>query len=165
MNYPPEWSYYFALEDDFVHTSRYVETCEDNFNTYSIQFVRLLLAAGSEVDVIAKEICKKHTPKKLYGIDDFRPVLLSAHPATSNITIGIQWNPLRLKPWDSWSQNINPEWWGAYNDVKHNRTTTLKLANLKNAIHALAGLYVLMLHLDKPQGMARPTQYLRVEST
>jgi hypothetical protein len=52
MSHPPHWSYYVSLEDDLIETGRYVEICEDNFDTYSTQFTRLLLAAASEVDVV-----------------------------------------------------------------------------------------------------------------
>ena len=57
MSHPPHWSYYMSLEDDLIETSRYVEICEDNFDTYSTRFTRLMLSAASEVDVVAKILC------------------------------------------------------------------------------------------------------------
>jgi hypothetical protein len=74
---------------------------------------------------------------------------------------------MRLRPWKSWKQpkRPNPEWWTAYNSVKHGRIKNEKLANLGNAINALAGLYVFMIHVDKPAGYQRPSRHLRVEST
>jgi hypothetical protein len=167
-SYPPHWSYYVSLEDDFIETSRYVEFCDENFKTYSTQFARLILAVGSEVDVIAKELCSKAKPKnKPMNINQYKQILVPAFPAIMDVVVGIQWNPMRLHAWKSWKQSKrpNPGWWTAYNSVKHGRIKNEKLASLGNAINALAGLYVLMIHLDKPAGYQRPSRYLRVEST
>ena len=51
------WQHFLALEADFAATSRYVEFAEPNFKTYSTEFTKLLLAIGSEVDVLCKIIC------------------------------------------------------------------------------------------------------------
>ncbi|MBP6506947.1 MAG: hypothetical protein KA257_05225 [Opitutaceae bacterium] len=42
--------------------SRFIEFAEDNFPTYSLELVRLLLAAGSEIDVALKELCNLSQP-------------------------------------------------------------------------------------------------------
>src|SRR5436190_17810956 len=102
-SHPPHWSYYLSLEDDLIETSRYVEICEDNFDTYSTQFTRLLLAAASEVDVVAKILCGQIDPHgKHRNIDDYRNVIATAFPAIPRIEMGIQWNRVRVKPWASW---------------------------------------------------------------
>ena len=51
------WNYLIALERDLEVASRYVEFCQRNFDVYSIEFAHLLLAAASEVDVVAKLLC------------------------------------------------------------------------------------------------------------
>jgi hypothetical protein len=167
QHHPPHWAYYFSLEDDFVETSRYVEICEDNFDTYSIQYVRMILAIGSEVDVVAKEVCRQINASNALGnIDQYRDILVVEKPAMPRLRFGTAWNPLRLQPWQSWGNTppTNPDWWRAYNTVKHERLSNLSLGNLRNTINALAGLYALMLHLNRPGSYERPEQYLRIEA-
>ena len=73
MSHPPHWSYYMSLEDDLIETGRYVEICEDNFDTYSTHFTRLLLAAASEVDVVAKMLCGQINPQGSFAnIDNYK---------------------------------------------------------------------------------------------
>jgi hypothetical protein len=52
------WNYFLALEEDIVHLSRYLEPAEANFGAYSLELTRILIAAASEVDVVAKLYCK-----------------------------------------------------------------------------------------------------------
>jgi len=57
-----------------------------------------------------------------------------------------------LQPFRNWSNRTtykSPDWWGPYNEVKHDRINNLKKANLKNVVNALAGLYVLEMYLVK----------------
>src|SRR5688572_27178177 len=122
-----------SLEDDLIETGRYVEICEDNFDTYSTQFTRLLLAAASEVDVVAKQLCRQIDPTGTPGnINDYRKVIVPKLPAIPCIQMGIQWNPVRVKPWEAWGAPTpsNPVWWRAYNDVKHERNANFKSGNL-----------------------------------
>src|SRR5438552_3993818 len=118
MTYPPHWSYYMSLEDYLIETSRYVEICEDNFATYSTQFTRLLLAAASEVDVVAKTLCGQiDSNGKHQNIEDYRRLIASTFAAIPSIVLGIQWNAVRVQPWGSWAAPTasNPAWWHAYN--------------------------------------------------
>ena len=70
-------------------------------------------------------------------------------------------HPLKHSPnhyysWESWSQGNNPDWWIAYNKVKHERFRTgniggntkeyYKFANLENILFALGGLYQLLIY-------------------
>ena len=165
MLLPPHWSYYMSLEDDLIDTGRYVELSEENNKTYSTQFTRLLLAAGSEVDVVAKAVSSQIAPGGNHrNIDSYRGVMIPKFPAIPNIVMGIQWNPYRVKPWASWGEPTptNPTWWRAYNAVKHERSQYFQEGNLENAIAAIAGLYCLILHLEEHRGHERPARFLRI---
>jgi hypothetical protein len=52
------WNYFLALEQDLEAASRYIEFCDANLKVFSIELAHLLLAAASEVDVLAKCICE-----------------------------------------------------------------------------------------------------------
>lgn len=165
MIHPPHWSYYMSLEDDLIKTAHYVEICDHNFHTYSTQFTRLLLAAGSEVDVVAKQLCFQINPHgKCGNIDDYRKTIAPKYPAIPCIEMGIQWTAIRVKPWESWANTppTNPDWWHAYNKVKHERNINFKEANLRNALTAIAALYCLVRHLQEDVGRPRPERFLRI---
>ena len=51
------WRYYLLLERRFQDCEQYVEISEENYKTYSMEFVNLILSIGSEVDVVLKEMC------------------------------------------------------------------------------------------------------------
>jgi hypothetical protein len=57
---------------------------------------------------------------------------------------------LTLQPWGEWrSANGVPCWWTAYNKIKHERATEFERANLKNALDAVGGLFIALLHLHR----------------
>lgn len=60
------WAHYNLLESDIDSISRHIEFNEENFGTYSIQLVHFLLAVGSEVDVLLKELCKLLNKDAIY---------------------------------------------------------------------------------------------------
>jgi len=154
-----------SLEDDLIEAGRYVEICEDNFDTYSTQFTRLLLAAASEVDVVAKILCGQINPNRNYrNIDDYKDTIAPDFPAIPSIVMEIQWTDIRVQPWELWGKPTpsNPNWWRAYNGVKHERNNNFKDGNLKNALHAIAGLYCLVRHLKQDKGRPRPERFLRI---
>jgi len=49
------WNYFLALEKDIEVLSRYVEFTQKNFTCYSLEILRILFSAASEVDVVAKK--------------------------------------------------------------------------------------------------------------
>ena len=147
MKYP-HWEYFVALCDDFEGVTRYVEPDADNFNTYSIEFVRLYLAIGSEVDVVAKVLCAKlDSTAKCDGINSYRAVILNAYRDVPDVKVIVPRNGLTLTPWSEWRTGKNPKWWTAYNSVKHERNAAFKDACLGNTLNALGGLLVLVGYL------------------
>ena len=82
------WNYFIALEQDLETLSRYIEFNEHNFSVYSIELAHLLFAAGSEVDVVAKLLCKRFQPSaNPDNINDYRDTLLDKLPDLPTINI------------------------------------------------------------------------------
>lgn len=50
------WQYFIELEEQFISTKRYVAFEKANFRTFSIEYLKLLEAVCSEIDVVGKEI-------------------------------------------------------------------------------------------------------------
>ena len=148
MSYP-YWQFFVALESDLEATTRYVECCEDNYNTYSVAYAQIILSAGSEVDVVSKLLCNKvESTSKAENINDYRKILHSKYQRLHELQILIPRynNNLPLTPWNSWVSDENPDWWKRYNNIKHQRHNLYKEANLKNALFSVSGLFSLVLY-------------------
>lgn len=143
------WNYFLAVERDLEELSRFIEFDDRNFACFSLEVARILLAAGAEVDVICKQICQAVDPQsKADNINAYRDLLVQHHPVIPKFTVEIPRYGLALHPWDEWNKVAGvPLWWTAYNKTKHQRNTHYEHANLKNALNAVAGLFVAALYL------------------
>jgi hypothetical protein len=134
------WNYFRSLEDDFEATDRYVEICGDNFNTYSIEYTRLFVSICSEVDVCLKILCD-NIRNGFAGreMKEYRKEIMSSdRKHYPNLVIGMRSRFISCQPWEDWACNKAPDWWDAYNDVKHRRNEYYAKANLQNTLEALA---------------------------
>lgn len=145
------WNYFLSIEQDLDRLSRFVEFDEQNYCCYSVEIARLLIAAAAEAEVVCKQICKNSNPTTVAeNIHHFRNEITIVHPIISCFEVCAPRFGLRLKPWDNWSQiNGVPEWWTAYNKIKHHRDSEFSRANLKNVLNAVAGLFIACLYLYK----------------
>jgi len=144
----PHWRYFVILDSDLDIASRYVEITKDNYKTYSIEFVHILLAACSEIDVVAKIISKNLDSSKDYeNINDCRVVITKEYPKLPTMKITVPRYEVELLSWSEWKREKTPAWWKSYNQVKHNRDISFKQANLENVLDSLAGLFVLTYYL------------------
>lgn len=161
----PHWNYFLAIERDLERLSRFVEFDERNYGCFSLEIARILLAAGAEVDVVCKQVTQAASPGiKAENINAYRDVLVQAHAAIPGFEVMIPRHGLSLNPWEAWGRPDGvPAWWTAYNKTKHNRNTHFERANLKNALNAVAGVFVVTLYLypeDARQGQLVPTPLL-----
>lgn len=150
---PTHWNYFISLEDDLLRLARFVEPTTANFGTYSLELARLLFAAASEVDVVAKQLCRKLKPtSRASSIGRYKIEVLSAYPQMVEAEVKIPRYGLTLTPWSQWAVEESPLWWQAYNKVKHHRDSHFHGASLKNALNALSGLFVLLLFFYRIEG-------------
>jgi len=160
------WKYYLKLEDDFLQTEKYLSIHNDNKNAFSIAYLQLYLSIGSEVDVIAKALCKElDTSFDGDKIQHYCKIITSSLPEFKEESVSVFFRDFdTLTPWKPWayteSTNKNgntfikssetPMWWKFYNKIKHDRMGINKkynkknyqFANQENLINALAGLYL-----------------------
>ncbi len=145
----PHWNYFIALERDVDVLSRYVEFDQRNFDCFSIEIARLLLAAGAEIDVVCKQLCQNIVPgSRADDINGYRNEIAGAIPNIPAFEVLVPRFGLSLHPWEEW-RNANgvPFWWTAYNKIKHHRDSHFHRGSLKNALNAVAGLFVVTLYL------------------
>lgn len=152
----PHWNYLLAIERDLDELSRYVEFDEKNFNCFSIEIARVLLASGAEVDVVCKQLCRAINPQSAAdSINEYRDEIKCAYPGVAQFEVLLPRFGLVLHPWDEWNKADGvPLWWTAYNKIKHHRDSEYDQANVKNALNAVAGLFVTVLYLYKDRATA-----------
>jgi hypothetical protein len=146
------WNYFLALESDLAQVSRYIEFDRNNFKTYSIELAHLLLAASSEVDVIAKGICAMlGSTKKAskMNIDHYRNIICARLPEFVQEPVSVPRFNLEFHPWAMWQDDQNPAWWDSYNDVKHRRGEHFEQANLEHTLYSMGGLFVAVFYFYK----------------
>jgi hypothetical protein len=149
------WNYFLSVEADLERLSRYVEFDEANYECFSVEIARILMAAAAEADVVCKQICRKLNPRsKAENIHKYREEIAPAFPVIPRFEVLAPRYQLRLKPWDNWNEpNEAPLWWTAYNKLKHERHKEYKRASLKNALNAVSGLFIVCLYLYKEKAV------------
>ena len=136
------WEYFLTLDDDLGQVARYIEFADDNFATYSVELVRIILAAASEIDVVAKSFCRTlNSSDKFENIDHYRKELIARYPKFPTLKITVPRFSLSFQPWAAWGKGQNPSWWNSHTDVKHHRDSHYNQANLENALNTVTGLF------------------------
>ena len=147
----PHWQYFLALERDLIETTYFVEPAKSNFDTYSVAYARILLSAGSEIDVICKLLCRQINPdSKAEQIETYRKEITSRFPHLPSMRVLAARHALLFEPWIAWSRAETPKWWQLHQKVKHERDSYYQAANLKNTIQAVAALFCLVLYYYQP---------------
>ena len=143
----PHWLYFLSLEKDFIKTIEYVEFDSSNELTFSIVYTKLYLSICSEVDVVAKLLCKKiFSTSNSSNINQYRSKIVDKYPNFHTVECLIPRYSLKLYPWASWSESKTPSWWKDYNNVTHERNLYSNLANQKNVRDSLCGLFCMLLY-------------------
>ena len=148
-NIEVHWNYLLAIEDDLERIARFVEFDERNFGCFSIEISRVLMAAAAEVDVVAKQLCKKLTSgSKADSIGQYQREIRAAYPDIHKFQVLLPRYGMTLQPWSNWRRaNRVPEWWTANNKIKHHRHAKFHFGSLNNMLNAVAGLFILVLYL------------------
>ena len=150
------WTFFETIDEDLYAYSRYLEFHEKNFSAFSINLARLYLSICSEVDVLAKMICRRDVPSSdPWNIGDYRQIIIKRYPLFPYFWVNIK-QVCTIQPWEEWitTTDKNPGWWGDHNDVKHHRNEFFYKANLQNVLGSAAGLLVMLVYWygDQIQG-------------
>ena len=146
-SFPRHWNHFLSLEDDLILASRWIDFDQPNYDCYSIELARLLMSCSAEVDVIAKQICRKVAPSaRAASINSYRNVIVNEYPRLPDNEVYLFRFGLTLTPWSNWnSADTPPEWWTAYNKVKHHRVESFQMATLKHTLNSASALFTLLL--------------------
>ena len=145
---------YKILENKIIESSNFVSIDRTNYATFSASFIFLLLSICSEIDSVSAEYCKLIAPDSdnFGGIINKIELIISKHPNLRNKRIDTK-EPFERQSFVPFAklEKDNSSWWSDYNKIKHNRTEkdsngryNYQKANLKNVLHAIASLYILL---------------------
>ena len=143
-------SSYELLKHDLRTIFEFIEPNPANDIAYSHRNYELLLRACTEVESLCKQIFKANNILNAENIKRFSdlngPMKLSEFTVRSYGFIYPE-----FKPFESFSYPNrdlrSPNWYKAYNDVKHKRHDNFAKASLKNVIEAAGGVYVLLVSM------------------
>ncbi len=154
------WYRYKSLEDEFLSATRYFPFEKTHKKIWSEFFSDLLTKAGNSIDSFFRNMLKdastcscdyQHiqpllTSRKKRDIHFFRDLFEPMYffsGAEVSIAYGLTFYEKNFRPFEEFSRNGIPEWWTAYNHVKHTWFDCIEEATLENVVSALAGLFIL----------------------
>ena len=149
------WKNFMSIEEEFIQTEKFVAFDVMNYSSFSSKYLKLLLEIGSEIDILAKVLCLVAWNRgNVNTITEYRDCILMNAPEFERVQVVSE--ELKETPWENWSSQ-SPNWWIAYNKIKHERFGTgsiggrtepyYKFANLENVVKALMGLYQLEIYV------------------
>jgi len=133
-------SNFVALEEQLVSCMDYVPFIEQNECVVSPRFVPILMDACSLVDSVFRHTASEdgHHNLRLYAL--MHEDRLELEEATTLLLV----SPLQfLRPFRGW-QDAAPQWWNAYNQVKHDRVGNYAAASYAHTVSAMAALHQVM---------------------
>lgn len=139
------WNYYMSLEGDFTNTSRFIEPINQE-DVYSFEFAKLLILSCTEIESLLKLLCIELSGNKCGNMGEYKDVILSYFPKIVFAEVYIPRWAKTVLPFSGWDAG-KLSWWDTYSDIKHDRSNNFKDATYKNAVYALAALYILILYL------------------
>ena len=137
------WQYYLELEDEFLYTQKFVSFDEKNYNTFSIEFLKLFQAACSEVETLAKALAllvdinfnqeKASIKRWWFSIQDQYKYFANLVDCHSNPSAGVSLSEARVCFMEK--TDINP-WMGLRYIIRCNKNgeKILKLSKDKNPV-------------------------------
>ena len=149
------WRYYLSIEKMMTNTSQYVCPSKQNKNTYSDEFMKIILLSCSEIDSILKVICKENNvilKDKDYNMYEYAKVLEKQDDIKDWAFSPVCDTSSRDKSFICFPfKNLDPQkpyaglsWWEAYQKLKHNRVENAIIGNLENAVYAITAHFVLL---------------------
>lgn len=142
-------NYFDCLVNDLENTARFAEPMGQE-DVYSFEYYKIISLSCAEVETILKLICKEiDREKNPKNIKDYSKIVLGKYPKIIETEVSVSRISDTIKPFADWTVDKCTFWWDQHQDIKHSRHICFQKATYKNALYSLAGLYVLLLYLNK----------------
>lgn len=136
-----------ALIQELQQICRVVHPVKANFDAYGHEIRNIIIIACTEVEAQCKNILKANGKK---GESTKEYVKLSLPMKLGDYRVALPWYPWLdpIAPFENWVPSEAPSqglpWYGAYNNVKHDRETNFAQATLINAFKSVTGCFVML---------------------
>ncbi|HEX4962622.1 MAG TPA: hypothetical protein VF173_17430 [Thermoanaerobaculia bacterium] len=159
------WRYFLLLEADFERSLRFVEPAPENAGTFSLEFLRQLLSACAQFEVLTRLWCEERAApgSKLGNIGEIREAMFTREPYLSEAEVNLMTRNERVFPFRGWTADQPPVWWTAYNKVKHDPVKALAGATLANVRDALAALGLVAASYVGKANRIHPTRVFSID--
>ena len=136
---------FVAVENRFLIASRYVDIHRDNAKTFSYEFGSILRDSGSIFGSMMDALVKEGSAdaKVESNFSDYRVYLEREIPDINKRTIQVRpcFPTGMIIPFEALQEaKGTPEWWNAYNRIKHSEYAEFRSGNLENCLTALSAL-------------------------
>lgn len=162
------WKQYQALERDAKEVIEHIPLVEEHLSVWSLRLGDILIVLGSVIDSVFKfalqyegltetmpDVMKKIRAKDRLDMGDYRQVFQDYYGLSSK---HVYIRPLarRIQPFGKWADGRSPDWWDAYQGVKHDKFANKKDAQLRHVLDGLAGFFLLnVIHVPNRIVLAR----------
>lgn len=154
---------YFIIQKDFISLLDFIEPADINITTYSFRIQELLFRICVEIETNCKAILKEngYSKKNDWNMKDYKKINKSHKLSMYEVRFPI-WNGKEniRKPFANWDFDAELEWWGAYNNTKHNRHSEFEIVNFKNLTDAICGLIIILSAQFKNEDFTPKSSYL-----
>jgi hypothetical protein len=134
-------SNFISLEAQLSSCLEYIPYSQNNAGVISPKFIPIILESCSLIDSIFFSLADDKSER--YNLKRYSELFEPAIELENNITLLLS-VPIRgLLPFTGWTTK-QPDWWAAYNSLKHDRLGNHQCANITNAVSALAALHQVM---------------------
>lgn len=134
-------SNFISLEEQFLSCLEYVPYSDNNAGVVSPKFIPIILESCSLVDSVLYSLADNNTER--YNLRRYSELFEPSFDLENNITLFLSWPIRALMPFKGWTVR-QPEWWSAYNNLKHDRLGNYQCATIANAVSALGALHQVM---------------------
>lgn len=146
------WQEYCLLERELREFVEYVPLENEHLEVWSLKLGNILIILGSVLDSFFKfaledpvfdeiPVIEDIRGKTRTDIDDYKTVFQDFYNLSEK-RIYVRLNGEFLQPFKAFGEHKAPEWWQAYQSVKHDRFVNKKEAKLKYILEGIAGLFL-----------------------
>jgi hypothetical protein len=130
-----------ALESQLTECMEFIPFVEQNQRVLSPRFIPIILEACSLTESTLKSMTDVRA--RIRGFKRYAEVHEEHLQLEDAVTIFLA-TPMRfLRPYEGWTRVV-PEWWNAYNRLKHDRLDNYEYATYNTSVSSLAALHLLI---------------------
>ena len=138
---------FLMTQKDLIELFEYIEPSDKNLCTYSLKIYKLYIYICMQIEANFKAILNENIislKKREYNINTYSIINHTHHLNKYSVIYPI-WEGENNKfiPFANWPE-YKLIWYQDYNDIKHNASTNLGKANLKNLLEAFAAWVVVL---------------------